>query len=229
MPNHEHIYTQQADLYELMISKQPGLSEIINRIAPYAGRHLLDVGAGSGRLTCELAPEAASIIATDLSPAMLDVLTQRLTSQQLSSRLQTYTADHRQLPVADQAVDLAVSGWSLCYLAHADMPEWRDNLSRMMQELDRVTKPGGTIILFETMGTGFTEPSPPEFLKPYYRALEQEYGFLHDWVRLDYTFDSVEQAAELTRFFFGEELASTVEQQGWSVVPECAGVWWKHK
>ncbi|WP_159887216.1 class I SAM-dependent methyltransferase [Paenibacillus puerhi] len=229
MPNHTHIYQHQASLYDLMISKQPALSDAITRIAPCAGRRLLDLGAGSGRLTLELAQEAASITATDLSPAMLEVLNARLASLQPGAKVQTFAADHRQLPLPDQVFDVVFSGWSLSYITNADVPEWRSNLSAVMSEIYRVLKPGGTVILLETMGTGYTEPHPPEFLKPYYQALEEEYGFEHEWLRVDYTFDSVEQAAELTRFFFGEQLADTVQKNDWSVVPECAGIWWKRK
>ncbi|SDD79238.1 Methyltransferase domain-containing protein [Paenibacillus sp. UNCCL117] len=229
MPNHTYIYENQAALYELMVSKQPLLSDVIARIAPYSGRYILDLGAGSGRLTAELANKAASVTATDLSPAMLDVLRERLARLDARTPVLTYAADHRQLPLADQSFDLVVSGWSICYLTQSHLPEWSDNLAAVMNEIDRVLKPGGSMIILETMGTGYTEPHPPEFLKPYYQALEQEYGFRHDWLRLDYTFDSVEQAAELTRFFFGDELGDTVKRNNWSVVPECAGIWWKRK
>jgi dihydroorotase len=35
----------------------------------------------------------------------------------------------------------------------------------------------------------------------------------------------VEQAEQLTRFFFGDDLADKVAEQKLSHLPECAGVW----
>jgi hypothetical protein len=53
-----------------------------------------------------------------------------------------------------------------------------------------------------------------------------EYNFSHTSIRTDYKFKSVEEAEELTRFFFGDELADRVEKQKLVVVPECTGIWW---
>jgi hypothetical protein len=46
-------------------------------------------------------------------------------------------------------------------------------------------------------------------------------------MRTDYRFASLAEAEELARFFFGEELAKKVVEQGWQVLPECTGIWWK--
>lgn len=77
------------------------------------------------------------------------------------------------------------------------------------------------------MGTATEEPDPPDFLRRYYRALEEEYGFSHSVIRTDYTFRDLDEAEELTRFFFGDEVADKVRKNGWVQVPEWAGVWWR--
>ncbi|MBN1311052.1 MAG: hypothetical protein JXB30_06495 [Anaerolineae bacterium] len=41
-----------------------------------------------------------------------------------------------------------------------------------------------------------------------------------------YRFESLGEAEELPRFFFGEALADRVVQEELLVVPECTGVWW---
>src|SRR5690554_3683020 len=92
--------------------------------------------------------------------------------------------------------------------------------------MKRVLRPGGTIILFETMGTGFETPHPPNFLKTYYSLLEDHYGFSHQWIRTDYQFKDLAEAAELTKFFFSEELSLRVVKDKLIKLPECAGVWW---
>ncbi|MVP01668.1 class I SAM-dependent methyltransferase [Paenibacillus lutrae] len=227
MPNHTEIYKNGALQYDLMISKQQSLADIIAHIRPYAGLDIVDLGAGTGRLTSILAPAARSILALDASAAMLDITSRKLEGAGLAN-WKCAVCDLRQLPLSTSSADLVVAGWSMCYLTHSGVQDWQDNLRRIIGEIIRVLRPGGTAIVFETMGTGARTPDPPESLKPYYAMLSEEFGLCHDTFRLDYHFDSLEQAEELTSFFFGDELAARVRREGLSQLPECAGVWWLH-
>ncbi|WP_456287899.1 class I SAM-dependent methyltransferase [Paenibacillus sp. AK002] len=224
----DEIYDKQAQAYEAMVSRQPDLTELIHRVKPYEGLDVLDLGAGSGRLSMLLAADARSLICTDISQPMLDILDDKCSEALDSHNWTTMVADHRNLPVASSSVDLIVSGWSISYLADSSHEEWRENLELVMSELHRVLRPGGTILILETMGTGTETPNPPDFLTGYYAQLEQQYGFSHQWIRTDYVFDTVEEALLHTGFFFGEELTDKIIANQWSTVPECAGVWWKH-
>lgn len=224
----DEIYDKQAQAYEAMVSRQPDLSELIHRVKPYEGLDVLDLGAGSGRLSMLLAADARSLICTDISQPMLDILDDKCSEALDARNWITMVADHRNLPVASSSVDLIVSGWSISYLADSSHEEWRENLELVMSELHRVLRAGGTILILETMGTGTETPNPPDFLTGYYAQLEQQYGFSHQWIRTDYVFDTVEEALLNTGFFFGEELTDKIIANQWSTVPECAGVWWKH-
>ncbi|MBD3919669.1 class I SAM-dependent methyltransferase [Paenibacillus sp. PR3] len=228
MTSHEEIYQDSSMSYEEMVSRQPDLTTVIKEIKPFQGLNVLDLGAGSGRLSSIIAPEAKSLVSTDISSAMLDLLDKKLTSSNSTPNWTTVVADHRSLPIADHSIDLVVSGWSICYLTNTDNSDWEQNLALVLDELTRVSKPNGTIIILETMGTGTETPNPPEFLKSYYEQLENKYGFEHRWIRTDYTFGDVAEAKEKTEFFFGAELAHRIEENAWSTVPECAGIWWKH-
>ncbi|CAM4008743.1 class I SAM-dependent methyltransferase [Saccharibacillus endophyticus] len=225
MSSHQQIYRNQTEAYEFMIGRQPSMLPFINEIRPVKGLDVLDLGAGSGRISGVIAKEAKSIVCTDASAEMLELLDRKLV--ELPRNWKTVVADHRSLPIPDRSVDLVVSGWSICYLADSDDQAWADHLRQILTEIRRVLRPGGTVILFETMGTGTETPNPPHFLVSYYAALEKEYGFEHKWTRLDYDFDNVEQAKDCTGFFFGEELTRKIEERKWATVPECAGIWWK--
>lgn len=227
MPDHTSIYNHDADKYHTLISKQPHLDELIEQIRNFSGLDIVDVGAGTGRLTAVLAPRAKSIVALDASDAMLQVTAKRLSQTGLTN-WRTRAADNRNLPLAGSSADLIVAGWTICYLASSTNPDWSSNLHDVMTEFRRVLKPDGTIIIFETLGTGVEAPKPPEFLKDYYTALVQEYGFDHRWIRGDYEFDDISQAAELTAFFFGDKLAEQVRAQHSKRLPECMGIWWLH-
>jgi SAM-dependent methyltransferase len=224
-PNHEQIYEIQADLYELLISKQPSLYDVIQDIVPTKGLDILDLGAGTGRLTSILAPEANSMTALDESEAMLGITVRKLRNADLHNWT-VRVADHRALPVADHSADLVVSGWSLCYLCSSNIPNWYDNFRKIMTEIRRVLRHGGMVVIFETGGTGSETPVPPDFLTGYFKLLESDYGFSHRWIRTDYTFEDPFEAERLTRFFFGDQLADHIADRRLTYVPECAGVWW---
>ena len=84
------------------------------------------------------------------------------------------------------------------------------------------------MILLDTLGTGNEEPAPLPKLREYYDYLTRG-GFSFKWIRTDYRFESVQEAVELTRFFFGDVLAEKLETQQSRILPECTGVWWKKK
>ena len=69
------------------------------------------------------------------------------------------------------------------------------------------------------------DESAGEKLVPYYSFLEAS-GFSPTWIRTDFKFESLDQAASLTRFFFGDEFAQQVIANNWIILPECTGLWW---
>jgi ubiquinone/menaquinone biosynthesis C-methylase UbiE len=142
MPSHDEIYESQAETYELLISKQPNLHAVIEEIKPFEGLDILDIGAGTGRLTCILAPKAKSILALDESEAMLKVTANKLQKAGLQN-WSTQVADHRSLFVKDNSADLIVSGWSISYIGNTYVENWKENIHKVVMEIKRVLRPGG--------------------------------------------------------------------------------------
>ncbi|HET9587236.1 MAG TPA: class I SAM-dependent methyltransferase [Anaerolineales bacterium] len=224
----KRIYQSEGERYEALISRedyQGNIPRAIDDIIPVDGLEALDLGAGTGRLTMILAPRVKSIDAFDLSAAMLRVCRQRLVASG-SSNWQVSLADHRQLPVRAHAADLVVSGWSVSYLAVWNPEQAEQELDSWLAEMRRVLRKDGTIILFESLGTGNETPIRLEHLESTYGWLHAN-GFQNKWIRTDYRFESLHEAEELSRFFFGDELGEKVRQNHWVILPECTGVWWK--
>jgi ubiquinone/menaquinone biosynthesis C-methylase UbiE len=228
MPSEAEIYAQYADQYERLVSREDYQSNILTalqRIIPLKGLEVIEPGAGTARLTRLLAPLAHHILALDTSSHMLSTGASLLRERGLNN-WQVALADHRSLPVASHSADLIVSGWSLCYLAVWGGQNWKIDLERAFTEFLRVLRPGGKIILLESLGTGNLHPHPPDHLKEYLAHLDNA-GFQSTWIRTDYRFASLQEAQELSGFFFGEALTEKVKQESWQILPECTGIWWK--
>jgi len=222
------IYQSEGDRYEALISRedhQGNIPRAIDEIINVDGLDLLDLGAGTGRLTLLLAPRVKSIRAFDASAEMLRVCRQRLIASGLAN-WQVDVADHRQLPVQDHSFDLVVSGWSVSYLAVWNQANGTIELDKWLVEMKRVLRHDGMIILFESLGTGNEAPIHLEHVESTYKWLD-EYGFQNKWIRTDYQFESLEEAADLAGFFFGEKMTAQVLEKQSTILPECTGVWWR--
>ncbi|MCJ7772550.1 MAG: class I SAM-dependent methyltransferase, partial [Desulfobacterales bacterium] len=122
--------------------------------------------------------------------------------------------------------DIVIAGWSFCYLAVWGKEKWQEAVEEGFAEAARLLRPEGTFILLESYGTGTETPDPPPHLQAYLDYLDAN-GFQSSWFRSDYQFASLEEALNLTGFFFGEEMVDKVSKNHWEVLPECTAVFWK--
>jgi len=224
----EQVYRHRAADYDRLVRREDHAGRLLPALAgdrPLAGLDVVETGAGTGRLTCLLAPHVRRIHAFDGSGAMLRVAAENLRRQGAASFC-LGVADHRALPLPAACADLAVEGWAFGHLVSRHPGRWREEVGRAVAELRRVLRPGGEAVLIETLGTGETSPRPPDAgLAALFGWLEEELGLSRSWIRTDYRFDSPAEAEELTRFFFGAELADRVVREGPVELPECTGLW----
>lgn len=107
-----------------------------------APKQILDVGAGTGRLTRFMSQQykSAHVYAIDIAAQMM-----RQASQQAPkwfSKQHFFCADAVQLPIADDSIDLLVSNLML---------QWCNDIHKMFAEFARVLKPDGALF-FSTLG-----------------------------------------------------------------------------
>jgi ubiquinone/menaquinone biosynthesis C-methylase UbiE len=231
MPDQFTIYRQHADRYERLVSYEDyehRLYPALAAIRSFDQADVIEWGAGTGRVSELIAPHARSLIACDLNDHMLKVARTKL-ARCPGLVWHTVVAEHRRMPLPDRCADVSLAGWTVGYFnATAYGMAWQQAVADTIAQMQRVLRPGGTIIIIDTLGTGSTEPNPPHAaLAAYYRLLEDELGFQSTWVRTDYQFDSLDCAAELTSFFFGDAWADKVRDNNWIILPECTGIWWK--
>lgn len=230
MDHFKHIYTHRATDYHRLITPEDvdgNLLPALERITAFQGKRTLDLGTGTGRLPLLLSQHASQFVGLDLHPDMLRENKQQ--RSQASGQWELTQADMRSLPFPSAWVEVVTAGWSIGHLRGWYAVDWQAHIGQILQEMHRVTVPGGALIIIETLTTGSLTPAPPTLgLAEYYAWLETRWGFSRQQINTDYQFNSVEEAAATTEFFFGHELAATIRQQGWSRLPEWTGVWGKH-
>jgi ubiquinone/menaquinone biosynthesis C-methylase UbiE len=111
-------------------------NEGLRRAGVRAGMRFLDVAAGSGALSIPAARLGAQVLATDLSPIMLEHLDARAREEGLD--IATRVMDGHALELEDDTFD--VGGSQFGVMLFPDMP-------RGIGEMARVTKPGGRVLM----------------------------------------------------------------------------------
>jgi ubiquinone/menaquinone biosynthesis C-methylase UbiE len=104
-----------------------------------APARILELGAGTGRITCPLARDGFHVTALDRMPSMLAGLARRIDGKEIAERIELVEADMRALPLPDTSVALVIAPFNA--LMH--LYTWRD-LLRCFEEARRVLEPGGS-------------------------------------------------------------------------------------
>ena len=227
MPTEKEIYDSHADQYELLILREDYLGNIpseVNGVIPIKDLNIIELGAGTGRLTRFLAEKALRLAACDASRHML-AQARKVLKEKPETKVSLSVADMRRTPFISHSADLVIAGWSFCYLAVWGGDGWQQEVDKGLVEVRRLLKPGGIMIVLENFGTGFESPNPPQHLNAYFDHLKRK-GFTSSWFRTDYQFASFDEALELSGFFFGEEYADRVRDHHWTILPECTGIFW---
>jgi SAM-dependent methyltransferase len=112
------------------------------RIGP--GERVLDVAAGSGNAAIPAALAGASVVACDLTPALLEA--GRVRAAQLGAQLEWRPGDAEALPFADGEFDTVMSCLGVMFAPHHQASA---------DELVRVCRSGGTIGLLNWTPEGF--------------------------------------------------------------------------
>jgi ubiquinone/menaquinone biosynthesis C-methylase UbiE len=229
MDHFKQIYTRQAAAYHRMIAFEDvdaNLLRALEQVIPLAGKRILDLGTGTGRIPLLLSQQSPTLIGLDLHADMLREHKQQ--RYQVGGQWDLVQGDIRTLPFPRGWAEIITAGWAIGHSRSWYADEWQVQIGQMLQEMHRVVAPGGALIILETLTTGSLNPAPPsQGLAEYYAWLEKKWGFSRQEVSTDFQFANVDDAVAKTKFFFGEELSTAIKQHGWSRLPEWTGVWSK--
>ncbi len=124
---------------------------LVERYLPTSGGTLLDFGCGNGAQTFSFVDHFSRVIGVDIDPRFLAEFRTQAVERQEGENIVTVRFDGSSLPLANATVDVGISFTVLEHLADE---------TRVLEELARVVKPSGTLIvsvpnrwwIFETHG-----------------------------------------------------------------------------
>jgi ubiquinone/menaquinone biosynthesis C-methylase UbiE len=122
-------------------AKGAELDRLIAIAQPQADWHVLDIATGGGHTALKFAPYVKSVIASDLTPKMLDEARQFITGQEINN-VTFEIADAENLPFEDAMFDLVT-----CRIAPHHFPD----AAKFVRESARVLKAGGLFLMQDQM------------------------------------------------------------------------------
>jgi ubiquinone/menaquinone biosynthesis C-methylase UbiE len=124
----------QGDYSVLSEQLRPAALALRDLCAVSAGQEVLDVAAGDGNFALACAAEGASVVASDISPGMVERGRARAAAEGFD--VEWHEADAEELPFEDERFDCVGSVFGAMI---APRPE------RAASEMFRVVRPGGTV------------------------------------------------------------------------------------
>ena len=137
---------------------------IVARAAPRADDVVVDVGAGTGLLTLELAPRVQRVWAIDISGAMVEYLRAKAASGGLTN-VDAAVSSAASLPLFDATADVVVSNYCFHHLDD-------EGKEQALLEAHRVLRPGGRLVFGDMMfRVGVSDARDREVVKAKVRAM----------------------------------------------------------
>lgn len=141
------LWNQRARSWDHGAQNNPGLVKVVERVlaeaAPTKTMVAVDLGCGSGQLALKLAPKVASVLAVDLSQAMIDLLTDHARGAGIDN-VEGRAAAIENLQIEEASVDLIVSNYALHHLRD-------DDKRRVVQRCAHWLRPGGRLVIGDMM------------------------------------------------------------------------------
>jgi ubiquinone/menaquinone biosynthesis C-methylase UbiE len=135
-------YGRVGDAYVKSVGHATGsdLDRMLHHAAPLPTDTLLDIATGGGHVARTIGPHVGKVIASDLTPEMLDHAVPYLENTELSD-VERLVADAEDVPLPDASVDIVT-----CRIA----PHHFADPGRFVAEVARVLRPGGRFVLVDS-------------------------------------------------------------------------------
>jgi SAM-dependent methyltransferase len=182
----ELLYRLEPELYDRLVSAERLHPGILRWLPRDLGR-IIEVGAGTGRLTLELSSRAREVVAVEPAEPLRRVLHRNLAKAEHGARVRVIHGFFDELPMVDDSADLVVACSALT-------PDEGHGGEAGLAEMERVCRPGGSVVI--------VWPNNLRWLFAHGYRYESFPG------EMFVEFDSQEEAAELTAIFYPEAVTA---------------------
>jgi SAM-dependent methyltransferase len=178
----ELLYRLEPELYERLASAERVHRALLQWLPSDVDR-VVEVGAGTGRLTLELLGRAREIVAVEPAQPLREILARKLGRAQHGDRVRVIAGFFDDLPLPDSWSDVVVA-------CSAFTPESGHGGDAGLAEMERICKPGGCVAIIWPNNVAWLEA----------------HGFRHVSFagEMFVEFASPEDAAELAEIFYPE-------------------------
>ena len=143
----ERMWDRRVEKWHSHVTSAEAFGTVLDRLiqlsSPKPTDACVDLGAGTGFVATALAPLVSSVLAIDVSTAMITSLAERAAEDGLHN-VSAEVSDLREFQLPPASVDLVVSSYALHHLSHRDK---RVLVARAAQWL----RPGGRLVIADMM------------------------------------------------------------------------------
>jgi ubiquinone/menaquinone biosynthesis C-methylase UbiE len=176
----ELLYRREPELYD-RLARAERLHRGVLQWLPGELDRIVEVGAGTGRLTLELLDRAREIVAVEPASPLRQILSRKLADATGGDRVRVAAGFFDALPVPDDWADLVVACSALT-------PEAGHGGDVGLAEMERVCRPGGCVTVIWPNNVAWLEA--------------RGYRYVSFGGQMFVEFQSPEEAAELTEIFY---------------------------
>jgi SAM-dependent methyltransferase len=192
----ELLYRCEPELYDRLVSAERLHPEVLDWLPDRVDR-IVEVAAGTGRLTLELLNRGREVVAIEPAAPLRAILNQKLSHADHGYRARVIDGFFDDLPVNDDCCDLVVA-------CSAFTPAAGHGGEAGLAEMERVCRPGGCVAIVWPNNVGW--------------LAERGYRYVSFAGEMYVEFDSPEEAAELAEIFY-PSAATEVSGRGHRRVP----------
>jgi SAM-dependent methyltransferase len=192
----ELLYRLEPELYDRLVSAERLHPDVLGWLPDNVDR-IVEVAAGTGRLTLELVRLAREVLAIEPAGPVREILNQKLLQAAHGHRAHVRPGFFDDLPVTDAWADLVVACSALT-------PAPGHGGEAGLAEMERVCRPGGCVVI--------VWPNQVPWLAAH------GYRYVSFDGEMCVEFASHEEAAELTTIFYPGAIEE-VRRRGWRRVP----------